>query len=101
MLIKRNQQPVWVHTEREAPRAPRQRRLSRATSPSETSLQVIKARRPFQSGLGRCLAIRLVPMPAGPALQVLVAHPNRTTTWFDAEKALTERQADAWARSGF
>lgn len=105
MLIKRNQQPVWVHTERDAPRTPRihkaaQRGL-RDTSFTTNDLQVIQARRPIQTDLGRCLAIRLIPMPAGPVLQVLVAAPNRTTTWFDAEKALTQRQADAWARMGF
>lgn len=101
MLIKRNQRPVWVHSERDAPRTPRKQRITREPAHTEPSLQVINARRPIQTDLGRCLAIRLVPMPAGPALQVLVAHPSRTTMWFDADKALTERQANAWARLGF
>lgn len=108
MLIKRNQQPVWVHTERDAPRTPRKTDLGRhrptprlSILPPPGTYQVIQAKRPIQTDLGRCLAIRLLELPAGPTLQVLVASPNRTTTWFDAEKALTQRQADAWARLGF
>ena len=105
MVIKRNQQPVWVHTERDAPRTPRihqraQRGLRNTVSPTN-DLQVLWARKPIQTDLGRCLAIRLLPLPVGPTLQVLVAAPNRTTAWFDAEKALTQRQAEAWARMGF
>lgn len=69
--------------------------------PAPGSYQVIWAKRPMQTELGRCLAIRLLDMPGGPCLQVMVASPHRSTTWFDADKALTPRQADAWARLGF
>ncbi len=108
MLIKRHQQPVWVHTERDAPRqrpAPNRQRQRPDTRPvphpAPGSYQVIWAKRPMQTELGRCLAIRLLDMPGGPCLQVMVASPHRSTTWFDANKALTPRQADAWARLGF
>lgn len=108
MLIKRHQQLVWVHTERDAPRqrhpyqGPRHRPdTSAPPHPAPGSLRVIQAKRPLQTELGRCLAIRLLDRPAGPCLQILVASPHRSTTWFDVEKALTPRQANAWARLGF
>lgn len=104
MLIKRNQQPVWVHTERETRRTPTRpagRTPSRPGGDPHGASRVIQARRPIQTELGRCIAIRLLQLPAGPHLQVLVARPDSTTTWFDAQRALTQRQADAWARWGF
>lgn len=116
MLIKRNQQTVWIHTERDAQRAPRKphqpgrtghpeqriERYHRAdVTPEAAPIAVIQAKRPIQTDLGRCLAIRLLQLPAGQELQVLVASPSRTTTWFEAEKALTQRQAESWARWGF
>lgn len=121
MLIKRNQQTVWIHTERDAQRAPRnphhtghtdhpERRIQRHQQgrhnqgrqlPDTAASAVIQAKRPIQTDLGRCLAIRLLHLPAGQELQVLVASPNRATTWFEAEKALTQRQAESWARWGF
>jgi len=104
VFIKRNQQQVWIHTDRDAARAPRKSANvnPRLTSPPQAGTPpVLQARRPIQTSLGRCLAMRLLELPTGPTLQVLVASPNRTTTWFDADKALTQRQANAWARMGF
>lgn len=118
MLIKRNQQPVWIHTERDAARAPRNPHPTRRTgnglgsrtqsrhgdsavSVSPPEFQLLQAKRPIQTDIGRCLALRLLELPGGPVLQVLVANRDRPTTWYEAEKALTQRQAESWARWGF
>jgi len=59
--------------------------------------QVIEAKRPYKTGTGRCIAIRL----SRGSLEVLVASPLRTTRWMPATAVLSNREADDWARRGF
>jgi hypothetical protein len=61
--------------------------------------RVITARRPMAGRTGRCLAVRLT----GTQLDVLVAADAATiqARWMPAQVALTEDQAERWARTGF
>ena len=99
MLVRRNNQRVWVFSELDAERNRRQIAALALRHPqaANTPGRVLNATRPIDGKVGRCLAIRL----RGSQLEVLVAHPHRFTGWYPANEALTERQAEAWAAFGF
>lgn len=58
--------------------------------------RILWARRPFHGRLGIYAAVRL----RHGRLAVAIRHGSHVE-WVPAERALTEREAVAWARSGF
>lgn len=106
MNIVRNGQPVWVYTDREAAHAARKTQKADAWSSNQppelsASCQVLMSQRPIQTEAGRCLGLRLIELHGNQTLQVLVVNHKRGNAWMAADKALSKRQADAWARFGF
>jgi hypothetical protein len=79
-------------------------RAARGRAPVRT----LYATRSFFTAAGRCVALKLVPAPAGsaaaPRLFVLVESrlaPGAGLRWVAVERVLTEDQAARWAEQGF
>jgi len=69
--------------------------------PAESSGRVLWASKPWMSPKGKCVAIRLAATGNRVLAGIAKGEGRREIDWVPAEKVLSARDADRWARSGF